>query len=493
MSLIIDQELAELDPVESIDSSYLRKIFSLEKNSKANDWPNSREGVWKRKRSGIELFVGDFHTLKPGEWLNGEIFETYLKEVASQSLEPIAVLSTFVCELLSVSVDRACKGFKKSLAKLTKDQLVLIPIKLVGHWALAAILPNEDCIRYFDGMGKKMRPEWMMERVRKMFQMIGFLQDGNIIYEVGIPTQSNGYDCGIFACQYGKALIEHKDMSFSEDMMPTFRFEIGIFLLQTRGAIPGGNIYRDPIITQEMLDDEEECDVNSDAEIACDKDDGDITDQGKQEDVERFREVQDVQDSFDDLKIEDTKPVKEIFPISNLVGSMEKLVFSVRQNANLNLAMNATLIEQLRLQDAVAFVDTDEEGNDYTANMNGDWKRSLRMMEVLMILGDEAWDIIKADIKENPALALNWCANAQVVQEGVARHPLRFSFGKRWNFLNVKSILENMYGIKVEDKSSSSRTARKNAKRKLKKASPYRQVFFIIIFFIFHPFLGPML
>jgi hypothetical protein len=487
MSSLIKQGLVDSDRSRSIDSVFLDQVFSRNPNAKHWDWPNSRERVWKKKRSGIELFVQDFQTLKPGVWLNGEVIEAYLKELASESNESVAVLSTYLCDVLKNGVERAVKSFRKALGKLDSNQLVIIPVKLPAHWALAAILPNEDVIRYYDGMGLKMRPQRIMERVLMLFKEIGFLKTGSIEYMENIPKQYNGHDCGVFTCLYGRCLIQNKPMLFSESMMPEFRREIGIYLLQIRQNLPGVNIYRDPIVPKGMLGEEVE-----DTEESGDDD----FDDGMIENNEDDEEVCDLQTSMQDLQLtrresnnkpndvevgaritdKDNNLDDSLFPVSELAGSLGNLVVSVRQNSNFKLAMKASLIEELRSQTKTPYIDTDDDGNHYTANMNGDWKRSLRMTEILEQLGDKAWDIIKADIRENPRLALSWCSNAQQIEHGVPRHPLRFSFGRRWNFLYVKKILEDMYGCKVEDKSATSRTAKKNAKRKLKRASPYKKV-----------------
>ena len=92
----------------------------------------------------------------------------------------------------------------------------------------------------------------MMQRALMLFKQISFLKNSSNEYEDDIPQMN------LFMCTYWKSLNQKKSMSITESIMPELQREIGIYLLQIRQNLPEVNIYRDPLVTKEMLGEEVE-------------------------------------------------------------------------------------------------------------------------------------------------------------------------------------------------------------------------------------------
>ena len=58
------------------------------------------------KQSGILLKAYDFQTLEGSRWVNGEIVETYIKEVASLTSKKVEVITTYISALHDESVKK---------------------------------------------------------------------------------------------------------------------------------------------------------------------------------------------------------------------------------------------------------------------------------------------------------------------------------------------------------------------------------------------------
>jgi len=133
------------------------------------------------------------------------------------------------------------KGYKESrLNKWTKKfdvfqkDTVLIPVNHNNvHWTLAAINFRKKRIESYDSMGV-FRPtvythlrtylaEEHMDKKKKPFDFTGWIDH----YDENTPQQENGYDCGVFTCQFMESLsrgvddfvFDQSDMVYIRDRM----------------------------------------------------------------------------------------------------------------------------------------------------------------------------------------------------------------------------------------------------------------------------------
>lgn len=195
----------------------------------------------------------DLARLKPNCWLNDEIVNFYgamilgrsddCKENAAQGVNGKKLLnihyfSTFFWSKLK-------EGYEKSrLAKWTKKldifskDVVLIPVNHNNaHWTGAAINFRRRRIESYDSMGMRrdnvfkllrsyMEAEYLNKK-KKPFDFTGW-ED----YSLEEPQQENGFDCGVFTCQFLQGLSRGEEyITFTQKDIPYLRrrmiWEIG--------------------------------------------------------------------------------------------------------------------------------------------------------------------------------------------------------------------------------------------------------------------------
>ncbi|RDB29604.1 Sentrin-specific protease 1 [Hypsizygus marmoreus] len=194
----------------------------------------------------------DVSRLRPGQWLNDEIINFYGAMILRQSqgckenppkhgkslLNAHCFLSFFWSKLKD-------QGYEKGrLAKWTKaidifsKDVVLIPINHSNaHWTGAAINFRRKRIESYDSMGTRRNIVFKLLRKyldaehqnkkKKPFDFTGW-ED----YSLEEPLQENGYDCGVFTCQFLLGLARGDDaIRFTQKDMPNLRrrmiWEIG--------------------------------------------------------------------------------------------------------------------------------------------------------------------------------------------------------------------------------------------------------------------------
>ncbi|KAI0936053.1 hypothetical protein AcV5_004294 [Taiwanofungus camphoratus] len=195
----------------------------------------------------------DLRRLNPHQWLNDEIINFYGQLILARSEEskenpgfngrkPLNVhyFSTFFWSKLEKD------GYEKGrLAKWTKKidlfqkDIALIPVNHNNsHWTAAAINFRRKRIESYDSMGTERKHVYKLLRAyldaehrnkkKKPFDFTGWedytLED--------IPLQENGYDCGVFTCQFLEALSRGEELfRFRQANMPYLRrrmvWEIG--------------------------------------------------------------------------------------------------------------------------------------------------------------------------------------------------------------------------------------------------------------------------
>jgi len=191
--------------------------------------------------------------LDPSQWLNDEIINFYgamilarsddCKENVAQGVNGKKLLnvhyfSTFFWTKLKEGYD------KSRLAKWTKKfdifskDVVLIPINHSNaHWTGAAINFRQKRIESYDSMGMRRDNVFKLLRLyldaehmnkkKKPFDFAGW-ED----YSLEEPQQENGFDCGVFTCQFLQGLSRGEEyITFTQkDMLQLRRrmiWEIG--------------------------------------------------------------------------------------------------------------------------------------------------------------------------------------------------------------------------------------------------------------------------
>ncbi|KAI0271549.1 hypothetical protein BC834DRAFT_449038 [Gloeopeniophorella convolvens] len=194
------------------------------------------------KAARLQVTDSDLGRLRPGTWLNDEIINFYgqlildrsearpkgnaLKNGARRDKSPILdvhYFNSFFFEKLSR------EGYEKArLAKWTKKfdifskDVILIPINHGNsHWTAAAINFRRRRIESFDSMGVRrqdvfdlLREYVKLEHLNKKSKPFDWT-DWVDYSPRDTPQQENGYDCGVFTCQFLEAISRGMDSPFN--------------------------------------------------------------------------------------------------------------------------------------------------------------------------------------------------------------------------------------------------------------------------------------
>jgi sentrin-specific protease 1 len=217
------------------------------------------------------LSVRDMYTLRPQEWLNGDIIAAYFNKLSERHKRGSSSMkflfhNTFLMNFFQklpyahgAEWSRLNEKMKRWCRKCDVDvfeaEMTFIPIHVHGnHWILAVIDMREPVkeVSVFDSLGVN-GDKWMTEikrylafeyarlpEHRKVMANISFhdekewsFNDTESLARAGIdvPLQENKFDCGVFTSMYADYMSQGKLMTFSQSDMPQFRYKMAISLM----------------------------------------------------------------------------------------------------------------------------------------------------------------------------------------------------------------------------------------------------------------------
>ncbi|KAM4541174.1 sentrin-specific protease 2 [Fundulus diaphanus] len=188
----------------------------------------------------LRITQRDLSTLLEGGWLNDEVMNFYLSLIMERRSGEsgrlkVYTFSTFFYPKLQgggagvqVGGHVAVKRWTKTVDLFMFD-LILVPLHLGVHWALAVIDLRSKTVRSYDSMGQRhddicnllllyLKEEHKAKKGRELDGAkwtVGSLKD--------IPQQKNGSDCGVFACKFADYIAKGKPLTFKQCHMPLFR------------------------------------------------------------------------------------------------------------------------------------------------------------------------------------------------------------------------------------------------------------------------------
>ncbi|CAF0797541.1 unnamed protein product [Didymodactylos carnosus] len=176
----------------------------------------------------------DLKTLKGLTWLNDEVINYYLGMICGESgvncYPRVHYFSTFFYEKLSKEGAEKMTRWTRKVNIFAYD-IILIPIHLTNHWALATIDVNQTRIQYYDSLGGSNELCLALlysfvtnEYKSKLQQQIPSTWRGQQM--TTIPAQRNRSDCGVFCCQFSKYIAREWPIDFTQDNMPQFRTQM---------------------------------------------------------------------------------------------------------------------------------------------------------------------------------------------------------------------------------------------------------------------------
>ncbi|XP_039994070.1 sentrin-specific protease 2 isoform X2 [Xiphias gladius] len=189
----------------------------------------------------LRITQRDLATLQEGGWLNDEVMNFYLSLVMERCSGEAAGIkvysfSTFFFPKLRggggglAGGHAAVKRWTKAVDLFLYD-LILVPLHLGVHWAMAVIDFKSKTVKSYDSMGQRhddicshlllyLKEEHKAKKGRELDSAkwtIGSLR------ATEIPQQKNGSDCGVFACKYADYIAKGRPLTFKQCHMPLFR------------------------------------------------------------------------------------------------------------------------------------------------------------------------------------------------------------------------------------------------------------------------------
>ncbi|XP_063765253.1 sentrin-specific protease 2 isoform X2 [Eleginops maclovinus] len=189
----------------------------------------------------LRITQRDLATLQEGGWLNDEVMNFYLSLVMERCSREAAGLKTYSFSSFFFPKLRgggggqagghtAVRRWTKAVDLFLYD-LILVPLHLGVHWALAVIDLKSRTVNSYDSMGHRhddicvlllhyLREEHKVKKGRELDSTkwsVGSLRAAEI------PQQQNGSDCGVFACKYADYIAKGSPLTFKQCHMPIFR------------------------------------------------------------------------------------------------------------------------------------------------------------------------------------------------------------------------------------------------------------------------------
>lgn len=177
-------------------------------------------------------------TLKPTIWLSGALIEFYfdlvrkgLVEIGSQL--QIRCMQTiysiwFVRQSEKDIFNIENTDAEKERELLTGTDLLFVPLNTNGHWILVILDFRKKEVRVFNSL--KSNHVELAGRVykyfrRQYFNLFGAKLEMSFHHERA-PQQPNGFDCGVYVCQFMKYLSLGVPFNFNMLDMSVFRTEM---------------------------------------------------------------------------------------------------------------------------------------------------------------------------------------------------------------------------------------------------------------------------
>jgi hypothetical protein len=189
----------------------------------------------------------DMTTLRHGEWLNDVVvnaFFSVLHERASKvtNMPSCCFLNSHFYTKLAEShsgytYEFVLRWTKKRPSVFSYD-LVIIPIHCSGnHWTLAVInFPQQrfeyhDSLRGREGMVLTYLRQWLQDESKdKLDKILDLSKWTDVCFQDEIPSQLNGFDCGVFMCKSAEYIGQGGFLDFKQADMRYMRQHIALEL-----------------------------------------------------------------------------------------------------------------------------------------------------------------------------------------------------------------------------------------------------------------------
>ena len=378
------------------------------------------------KPGRIDITVRSLRRLVGKGWLFGDTVEAYMRMLAETD-KSIGVMGTFLWTQLSTKGPKyAISRNRKTIEDLKTKNLILIPINLAEdqHWIMAAVYLRNQEIHIYDSCVDTDRTG-VGNVLKEFFLMNGLFRHCEVVLEqkTSIPRQTN-----------------------TEEEMPEIRRKLLHELITAR---PLPRTDAEKTFVEIIMEVEELCKTSTLS-------------------LEKTQEIMEV-DSSSGIKAEQNEePFSTIQGVQINLENNERFDDDEAKQASSSRLYQATPLELDTLRRGeVPFVDIDRDGKEFTANTGGDWKKMLKLSEILSSFSadkQEAWRILFEKLEEDPGTALKWFRNSGKEKEKPT--PFQFRFGRLNNIQKIKKFIEQAYPcVKIEGLHESSIRKKKERKK----------------------------
>ena len=183
---------------------------------------------YQRPYYNLNFDENDFKTLLGQNWIADGVLNSYLSlcynKISDDDERKIGLTNTFFLpKLIQCGCQAAAcwQGIKNQ--PLSNYDLFLIPVQNGSHWILAVIDFRRHEIQIYDSFHGLNEP--VVNKINEFLRYQGIEMMRATIAQV--PSQHNGYDCGVFVMKFGRCIMLQEDiMSFSQKDIPYIRNKI---------------------------------------------------------------------------------------------------------------------------------------------------------------------------------------------------------------------------------------------------------------------------
>ena len=206
---------------------------------------NIKQGPAKEvlAKHGLHLTRGDFRSLSGRNYLNDKIIEEYLRLISVRNEENSQLPSVHVCsvflfkQLSKFGLEEGCRRTSNWIKEdITMKDMVLFPIHSGQHWTLVVVEPDKKVVQYLDSLtvsrGFSSAPRLVKAFMERRHREKGEEVEYRVKIREDIPQQTNGVDCGVFACQYAERITRKAWMEFQQRDMKEARKTMTMELLE---------------------------------------------------------------------------------------------------------------------------------------------------------------------------------------------------------------------------------------------------------------------
>jgi hypothetical protein len=242
-------------PLDDLDRQTIAK-FGLVEGMTEGSHRNSKDVVLPAQGFSIQRY--QLSTLLGRSWLNDQVINYYFKLLESPlptaGPRVTCLGSHFYSKLATGDVDGAARWTRR-MNLFDDADVVFIVVNNGLHWTLCPVILEDETIGYMDSMygdGKEvlcnvqsfLQREYERLSLSKMIKKRHSLRaprswrTETVGKRGGLPRQENGFDCGVFACQFGRAVARTVSltpaMDFTQKDMPFLRQLMLLELIQGR-------------------------------------------------------------------------------------------------------------------------------------------------------------------------------------------------------------------------------------------------------------------